>query len=237
MIQEHYFGILEKSQAALQSLLHDADRHSKFMAAHNDAGDLDSLERLIAGRTEANMYQLARLEYQHALYAAAFAQYRQAHVSLRLFFELSLSGVLFSAHEIDAHLWLKGQKDSNWGAISSNETGVFSKAFVGAFFEDMKEYCPQYLAMANKVYRECSEFVHGNRASFEGIDSQINFLPDIIDSWLDRADTIRILVKFAFLTRYLPHTGGDIRNDFEQMALENFGHLAPIQAIYAGDSA
>ncbi len=237
MIREHYSSILVKSQTALQSLLNDTDRYPKFVAAHNDAEDLDSLERLMAGRTEANMYKLARLEYQHALYAAAFAQYRQAHVSLRLFFELSLSGVLFSAHEIDAHLWLKGQKDSNWGAISSNETGVFSKAFVGAFFEDMKEYCPQYLAMATTVYRECSEFVHGNRSSFDGIDSQIDFHPDIIDSWLDRADTVRLLVKFAFLTRYLPHTNGATRNEFEQMALDNFGTLPPIQAIYAGEPA
>jgi len=237
MVDEHYAGILAKSQAALQSLLEDTERYPKFVSAHNDAEELDLLERLMAGRTEANMYKLARLEYQHALYSAAFAQYRQAHVSLRLFFELSLSGILFSAHEIDAHLWLKGQKDSNWAAISSNETGVFSKAFVGAFFEDMKEYCPQYLAMATTVYRECSEFVHGNRASFEGIDSQINFHQDILDSWLDRADTVRLLVKFAFLTRYLPHTNGATRNDFEQMALDNFGTLPPIQAIYAGEPA
>ena len=234
MIKEHYSGILDKSQSALHSLLNDPDRYSKFVAAHNDADDLDSLENLMAGRTEANMYKLARLEYQHALYAAAFAQYRQAHVSLRLFFELSLSGILFSAHEIDAHLWLKGKKDSNWGAIISNETGVFSKAFVGAFFEEMKEYCPQYLAMATTVYRECSEFVHGNRSSFEGIDSQIIFNPDIIDSWLDRADTVRLLVKFAFLTRYLPHADGNIKSDFEHMALDNFGIFPPIQAIYAG---
>ncbi|WP_210252776.1 hypothetical protein [Agrobacterium vitis] len=234
MVQEHYSEILSKSQAALQLLTDDPDRYSKFVAAHNDAEELDSLEQLIVGRTEANIYKLARLEYQHALYAAAFAQYRQAHVSLRLFFELSLSAVLFSAHEIDAHLWLKGQKDSNWGAISSNDTGVFSKSFVGAFFEEMKEFCPQYLAMATAVYRECSEFVHGNRLSFEGIDAHIHYRQDNIDSWLDRADTVRLLVKFAFLTRYLPHAEASTRNDFEQMAIENFGTLAPMQALYAG---
>jgi hypothetical protein len=101
----------------------------------------------------------------------------------------------------------------------------------------MKEYCPQYLAMATAVYRECSEFVHGNRSSFNGIDSKIQFVPEIMDKWLDRADTISRLVKFAFLVRYLPHSDGSVRNSFEQMALENFGDLAPIQAIYAGEAA
>ncbi|GEM_PF-1429314 len=234
MVLAHYSGIIEKSQAALSEMSEDHERYTKFIAAHNDADELDNLVKLMSGRPEENIYNLARLEYQHALYALSFAQYRQAHVSLRLFMELSLSGILFSAHEIDTHLWLKGQKDSNWSSIISNENGVFSKSFVGAFFEDMKEFCSEYLAMAKAVYRECSEFVHGNRSSFDGIDSEIKYHNEIADKWLDRADTVRILVKFAFLTRYLPHASASTKNEFEQMAIEQFGTLPPIQAMYSG---
>jgi hypothetical protein len=234
MVAEHYANILSKSQDAFRKMSEEQDLYRKFIAAHNDAGELDCLAKLISDRPEAQMYKLARLEFQHALYSVAFAQYRQAHVSLRLFLELSLSAVLFSGHEIDAHLWMKGRKDSNWSSVISNETGIFSKQFVGAFFEDMKEFSAEYLAMASKLYRECSEFVHGNRSSFDGIDTEIAFNKDIIESWLDRAETASLLVKFAFLTRYLPHVSSDTRGELEQMALEQFGKLEPIQAIYAG---
>lgn len=233
MVQEHYASILAKSESAFQNLTRDGDLYTQFVAAHNDASDLDALHKLIEGRPEESMYRLAVLEYQHALYAVALAQYRQAHVSLRLFFELSLCSVLFSAHEIDTHLWIKGKKDANWSAIISNESGVFSKNFVGAFFEEMKEHSEQYLAMAKAVYRECSEFVHGNRASFEGLDSEIKFNKEVLGSWLDRADTARLLVKISFLSRYLPHTRPENIKDFEQMAMDNFGDLAPIQSFFS----
>ncbi|MDR6853003.1 hypothetical protein J2Y54_002523 [Sphingomonas sp. BE123] len=231
---EHYAGIIAKSRAAFQDMSGVDATYQKFVAAHNDADELDLLSKLVVGRPEYSIFRLARLEYQHSLYSMAFSQYRQAHVSLRLFLELSLSSVLFSAHEIDAHLWLKGKKDSNWNSIISNENGVFSKLFVGAFFEEMKEFSAEYLAMAAKVYRECSEFVHGNRSSYEGIDAEIVFNADIAESWLDRTDTVRMLVKFSFLVRYLAHADAELRSEFEQMALEGFGYFAPIQSLFSG---
>lgn len=234
MVAQHYTKILAKSGEALTHLSSDQVRCANFTAAHNDADELDRLSKLVAGRAEEHMYQLARIEYQHALYALAFAQYRQAHVSLRLFFELSLSSVLFSAHEIDAHLWLKGKKDANWNAISSNETGVFSKNFVGAFFEDMKDFCEQYRALAVTLYRECSEYVHGNRQSYNGIDAEIAFNEENADGWLERSDTARLVVKFAFLCRYIPHVSTEIRQEFQDMILENFSTLSPLRDFIDG---
>ncbi|KIC41911.1 hypothetical protein RA27_00395 [Ruegeria sp. ANG-R] len=205
---------------------------AQFTVAHNDAADIDQLERLIADRTEATMFKLARVEYQHALYSASFAQYRQAHISLRLFFELSLCCILFSAHEIDIRLWLKDQKDSNWQSIINEQNGVFSKHFVGAFFEEMKEHCDQYRSLAKTLYRECSEFVHGNRQSYEGIDTEISYNPDVLEAWADRADTARLIVKFAFICRHLRDASAEVKNELEDLVLEGFGDLAPIQAIF-----
>lgn len=175
MIEQHYVRILDRSRTAFAELTADPVRLPAFTQAHNDASDLDKLIELMAGRPEEEIFSLARVEYQHALFSAAFGQYRQAHVSLRLFLELSLCSVLFSAHEIDTRRWLQGKKDSNWASIISNETGVFSKQFVGVFFEDMKEFGVQYRTLAEKLYRECSEYVHGNRHSFNGIDAEISF--------------------------------------------------------------
>lgn len=234
LVTEHYSQILDRSRTSLEELKNDTEKLYSFTAAHNAASDLDQLEVLLRGRTELEMFQLAKIEYQHALYSASFAQYRQSHISLRLFFELSLCSVLFSAHEIDMHLWLKDEKDSNWTAIISNETGVLSKQFVGAFFPELKEHCDQYRAMAATLYRECSQFVHGNRHSFNGIDGKIKYNAEILESWIDRADTAFRVVKFTFACRYLRGANHEQRSELEQMLLEEFGDLAAIQAQFEG---
>jgi hypothetical protein len=232
MVVAHYTDLMARSQTALTNMQDDEERLALFITAHNEAEDLDQLHKFLATRTEAPMYELARLEYQHALYSVSAAQYRQAHKSLRLFLELALCSVLFSAHEIDTHLWLKGRKDAKWGSINCENTGVFSQHFVGAFFDGMKEHCPQYQTLAAKLYRECSEFVHGNRQSYDGIDMEISYNADLLEAWTDRADTARLLVKFAFVSRYLNGANIDLRNELETLVLEDFGTLAVIQAIF-----
>lgn len=237
MVDQHYSGILDRSRTAFTELNNDTERLKAFKIAHNDAAELDQLSTFLAGRPEDEIYSLALVEYQHALFSTAFAQYRQAHVSLRLFLELSLCSVLFSAHEIDARKWLKGEKDSNWAAIISNESGVFSKQFIGAFFETMKENGGQYRVLAEKLYRECSEYVHGNRHSYDGIGAEISFNENALDLWVDRAETARLVVKFAFLCRFLVHSSAEIRTQVEALALDNFGELPSVQAVYEEDPA
>lgn len=232
ILENHYSQIINKSYDAFRELTKDTDRLRSFTIAHNGAGDLESLARLVDGRPEEKMFSMACLEYQHALYAVAFSQYRQAHMSLRLFFELSLGSILFSAHEIDAQLWLKGQKDTTWSVIISKENGVLSKSFMGAFFEEIKEYCDQYHAMATALYRECSEYVHGNRTSYDGIDAEFSFHKETLDAWIDRADTARLVVKFVFLSRYLIHARPSLIADVEGLALEYFSDIHPFKEAF-----
>lgn len=178
------------------------------------------------------MLKLALIEYQHALHADAFAQYRQANMSLRLFLELALGAVQFSAHEIDARLWLSGGKDNRWGEIVSEDTGVFSKRFCCAFFEELGEHIDQYRTMAKSLYRECSEYVHGNSYSYERINGGIKVNLDALDEWLDRTDTARLIVKFCLALRFIAHANKDIKSEVEDVLLEDFSHLSAINSIY-----
>lgn len=232
MIDEHYKSIFARGEQAFADMIDDTDRLGKFTIAHNNALHLDDLGLLMAMRPEAQMFKLARIEYQHSMYAAAFAQYRQAHISLRLFFELSLCSILFSAHEIYTRQWLKGQKDTNWSAITCKESGIFSKSFIGAFFAEMSESGAEYGGLASILYRECSEFVHGNRKSYCGIDGALGFNPDILDGWLDKVDTAKLVVTFAFFCRFLRDASRDNLDKLEQFALDSFGTMPPIQSIF-----
>lgn len=232
MVVAHYRKLLASSENALNQLNDDPERLDLLASAHNEAIDLDQLNSLLANRPEEPMYKLARLEYQQAVFSASIAQYRQAHKSLRLFLELTLCSILFSAHEIDTRLWLCGKKDASWKAINCENNGVFSKHFVGAFFEEMTEHCDQYRSLASALYRECSEFVHGNRHSFGDIDHQIAYNADNLVAWADRADTARLVVKFAFVGRHLKNASSVTKNDLEDMVLDDFGTLAAVQSIF-----
>jgi hypothetical protein len=232
LISGHYEKILQNSGAAFQTLSNDDGRVKEFTKAHNGASDLEALGKLMQGRPEDRMFRLAMLEYQHALYSVAFAQYRQANMSLRLFIELSLGSILFSAHEIDARLWLSGEKDNRWGVITADETGIFSKSFCKAFFEELGEYCEQYQAMAKALYRECSEYVHGNLLSYDGLDGSISINTGALDAWLERADTARLVVKFCLILRYLLHARSDLQNELEDVIMDDFSQISSISAIY-----
>lgn len=232
MIVDHFRTLLARTTTCFEQLLEDADLLAGFTKAFNFAEDFEKLALCLENRPERNMFALARLEFQRALHAAAFAQYRQAHISLRLFYELSLSSVLFSAHEIDAQLWLRGQKDVNWNSIISTDTGIFSNSFLGAFWPELKGSASEYMSLSAKLYRECSEFVHGNRQSFSQIGDEIAFNKAVLLQWIDRADTARLTVEYAFLARFLPHTSHETRATLQDIATENFGHLVGFQAIY-----
>lgn len=232
MVLVHYKDLLTRSESALADLSNDSERLELFTSAHNEAVDLDQLNRFIVGRVEEPMYELARLEYQQAVFSASIAQYRQTHKGLRLFLELTLCSVLFSAHEIDSYLWLGGKKDASWKSINCENDGVFSKHFVGAFFEEIADHCDQYRSLAGKLYRECSEFVHGNRQSFDDLNHQITYNADSLEAWADRADTARLLVKFAFICRHLRNASIDTKNELEAIVLEDFGTLPAVQSIF-----
>lgn len=186
----------------------------------------------MAGRPEERMLKLALIEYQHALHAAAFAQYRQANMSLRLFLELSLGAIQFSAHEIDARLWLSGSKDNRWGEILSEDTGVLSKRFCSAFFEELGDHIDQYRTMAKTLYRECSEYVHGNSESYNGIEGEIRVQFEALDEWLERSDTARLIVKFCLVLRFITHADTAVKSEIEDVILEDFSHVTAISSVY-----
>jgi len=83
---------------------------------------------------ETYVWRAAIREYQFALLALAQGHYRNAFVSLRLFLELALAAVHYSAHRLELQEWLDGHRDLNWSALTDSENGVLSSRFARAFF-------------------------------------------------------------------------------------------------------
>lgn len=230
-VVDHYLKLLIVNSEILEELRSDDDCLKAFTISHNRVLDLLAVCKSLEGRPEAQLMQNAVAEYQFALFAASAGNYRHGHASLRLFLELSLSAVYFSAFEIKFRNWQRDRQDIVWGAMIDKENGVFSINFIRAFCEELADGDRTYLTMAEKTYRECSQYVHGNASTFTDAAS-FKFNRNIFLDWNSKAETIWICFLFSFVTRYSAFLEAETRALLEQILLENLGHIPYVRAMY-----
>ncbi|MBS0497306.1 MAG: hypothetical protein JSR51_06645 [Proteobacteria bacterium] len=235
-VAEYYRKLLQHSGDVLENMLQDTDAIEALTASQNYLLDYDLLKSAIAGRPEIDAFDAAVKEYQFALFALATGQYRHAFVGLRLFFELMLATVQFSAHEIDYRMWAKDSKDINWSALKDPQSGIFSANFINAFNPEFSENSKQYSAIAEAVYRECSEFVHGNASTHTSLPSEISFNKAAFISWNQKAEIMRMLIIFIFSARYLNYIENEAMDMLEPIVLDAIGQLPAVQAIFSKPS-
>jgi hypothetical protein len=229
---KHYTSLIERSLDHFRTMSADEESIAAFTRSHNFIPDFELLREVIGTRPEAKVLSLAVREYQFALYALAAANYRHAFISLRLFFELALSTIQFSASELKLRLWLANKADIVWSALVHEENGVYATQFVSAFEPELAASSKQYSTLAQKVYRECSEHVHGNAHTHPESDAPIEFNKEIFLAWTSLADTVRLCFIFAYAARFIRFLSKEERNRLEAIFLESIGTLPAIQAAY-----
>lgn len=232
MLANHYRSLSAASNQALEDLLSDTDRKSRFSIAHNYTSDFESLLAAISDRPESKIFEYSVREYQFALYVASTGLYRHAFAGLRLFLELGLGAIHFSSQEILLRKWLNKTSDIKWGVLIDADKGLFSKDFLQAFNPNLEPFAKQYSTLAERVYRECSEFVHGNVHTHESAPQSLKFKPSTLDDWIDRAESARLCIIFSFASRYLQLLEKHKLQPLEQLMIENFGNLEPIRETF-----
>lgn len=155
--------------------------------------------------------------------------YQPAFMGLRYFLERTLTGVFYSGNELELRTWLRGERDTYWteligrddkGGAKQNEernvnvdSGLFSLKFTRAFFPEIVDSAKTFRSLTSKVYRNCSEFVHGNPRAIDQIGQNNEFSLDVTEKWNEFADTIIRCILYAFVMRYwkfLPENSKDI---------------------------
>lgn len=231
-IPSTYRNLIEAQRVVAENCFDDPDGLTAFSKCHNFLGDLDRISALTHGRPEAVCFTLAVQEYQYSLSALVLGHYRHAFGSLRLSFELFLSCIYFSAHEVKLRQWLAGNRDIFWSALIDNDKGVFSNNFVGAFNTEFAGLSRQFSGLATTVYRECSEFVHGNPRTHESLSGNISFRKPVLITWSEHLESLRLCVFFCFLYRYSSSMGRDMKASLEPLMTETFGHEAAVQSLF-----
>jgi hypothetical protein len=228
-IEEHYQAIFNNAQRSFEKLRNDQEIWQTFAECHSNCLEYERLARAIEDRPECELFRLAIKEYQFAMVALSFCQYRHAFGGLRLTMEMMLASIYHSAHEIDFRLWRQGKKDIKWSTIIDDDNGIFSHQFCTAFNEDLKPLTRQYKTIIERLYRECSEFVHGNPETHDSLPDTIDHDKESVSSWCSKAKSVRMIVTFSFCLRYMLHLGKEKILKAEDSIRESVGHIPEIR--------
>lgn len=205
----HFYQLLTKNRSFV-------DDFSKWIDILGDA-------------PETYLYRNAAKVYQEAFANMLMGLYQPAFMGLRYFLERTLTGVFYSGNELELRTWLRGERDTYWteligredkGGAKQNEernvnvdSGLFSLKFTRAFFPEIVDSAKTFRSLTSKVYRNCSEFVHGNPRAIDQIGQNNEFSLDVTEKWNEFADTIIRCILYAFVMRYwkfLPENSKDI---------------------------
>jgi hypothetical protein len=175
-----------------------------------------------------NILAQAITELELAMQAAVHAQYRPAMSGVRLFLEQVCRFAYLSASEISYRKWSLGLEDVTWGHVIQEDTGVFSTIFAGSFFPEIRSESKHMLALAKKLYRELSAFVHG---SFNTLSSgaEIGFDEELLDRFVEHGKTAVYIANCTLILRFLKGFSADEVDPLRDILLDSFRHIEAIE--------
>lgn len=206
---QHFYQLLTKNRSFV-------DDFSKWIDILGDA-------------PETYLYRNAAKVYQEAFANMLMGLYQPAFMGLRYFLERTLTGIFYSGNELELRTWLRGERDTYWTELIGREdkggskqndekdinvdSGLFSLKFTRAFFPEIVDSAKAFRSLTSKVYRNCSEFVHGNPNAINEIGQNNDFSESVTEKWNEYADTIIRCILYALVMRYwkfLPESSKNI---------------------------
>lgn len=217
--------------AKILKLTFESDSGARHSRSHAYADDMERWSAAITDRPESPLLRAAIREYQFALLALTQGQYRQAFMALRLYFELSLLTISLSANELNLRLWMAGSKDTSWSALVDDQQGVFSTLFISAFSRSLEVHAAQYREIAKKLYRECSELVHGNFRSKNSLPESLQYDQEAFGKFHDLARDMWLVASFALIARYSCSLSSNTLRTLETTVIEQLGHHNEVRSL------
>lgn len=230
-IKEHYNNIKNTTNSIFEESLKE-ENISTLSKSHNIIFELCIWLDILKNRPEYKILETASKEYQFSIMTLNSGFYSKSFSGLRFFLERSLVAIHFSAQEIELKLWEIGQRDTYWSEIMDENTGIFSPKFCKAFFPELKGEINHYRNLTTKVYRECSEYVHGNNSAIIKLPVNLEYSEEIFLDWHKKADSIARIILFALNLRYLKHLNVEEMKKLENVNSDYFNNIKPITELY-----
>lgn len=247
-IENYFHDYKNKINSIIDSSLAEKNLANNVALCFNLAADYEIWLDSIGDRLESIIYKNAIKVYQDALGCMLEGHYQSAFMGLRYCFERTLCGVYLSANELELRTWLNGGRDTYWSEILGKESkhpdvdengcdsnldkGLFSIKFVNAFFPELQDEIRHFKRMAMSVYRECSEFVHGNPTVLVKIPKHLEFKSELMFLWCEKALIMKRVMFFSFALRYLAYIKDDEKAKIADIIKDDFSTVKPINDMF-----
>lgn len=207
--------------------------HANFGKAHHRSACVYEFSQLIEDKSERQILLAVCTQLESAMLSAAVGFYRQAFSSLRLSFEMGLAAVYFSANKLELMEWLNGKNDIRWNTILDAENGVLSQRFTNAFFVGSPETRKDLEDKARLIYRDLSEFVHGNNETWGESGLTITYNDNLLERFFTSFQTVTEIILYTLCCRYLKTLSLDNLEGVEFLR-EDFAHIPEFREYLGG---
>jgi hypothetical protein len=200
---------------------------------HAFGSDYDEWLKVLANNYETIIYRAALDEYQQGLFLLVSGSYRQAYESIRFCLEQTLFGLFLSVNELHFKLWKRSTRDLFWAEIINENTGLYCKDFIISYAPEFLDVASELCKIASQLYRELSEYVHGNPRALHTLPSTRSFSESCFNDIISKVDSLKYLVNMSFFIRYKEQiVVGDSLGALEPILIDSVGFNPQIQAFF-----
>lgn len=231
-----YLEINDKQASIIETTL-SVSNSEIFAPNHLFITDLEKWLKHLSSNREAVLYKTAIEEYANSLFLLTCGLYRETYIGLRFFLEHTLFGLYLSVNELNFMRWSMSRYDMHWSEITDAEAGVFSKDYFEAFSPELAEYAPALLNICKLLYRELSEYTHGNLPATQVLPTKLKFDQEIFIDINQKIESMRHLITFLFFVRYksILIENKDALDELEESIMEVIGNYPEIQAFFSSE--
>ncbi|MFT5661258.1 MAG: hypothetical protein ACI9TV_001904 [Sulfurimonas sp.] len=227
-----YFSQLNKtSQEIFNTTMTDSINLGK---THSISSFIVEFSECLFEKEEKKMLRTVAIQLETATLNLSLGLYRQAFSSLRLAFEMGLGLIHFSINKLEHNEWLNGENDIKWAKLINEENGVLSKRFSKAFFYELEEIINEYNGKAKKVYREMSEYVHGNSDTWQKSGLSLKYNEELKNKYFELFKEVSEILLFVLNCRYLKSFDADKIDSISEFLIEDLGHITEIREFLNG---
>jgi hypothetical protein len=194
--------------------------------------DLNVWYEILKSKEDTTILVSAIKEYEFSFQAALNGQYRYAFTAQRYFLEQICRYIYLSTNELDLRHWKLGLKDISWGSLVDKDNGIFSKTFIRAFYNEVEGEGTHMITLSSKLYRETSEYIHGNFNKVVDMPAQLGFDPLLLNKWLEFVETSKFITVFLLTTRFSKDFSRTELDEIEDNVRDELGGIEDFNFLF-----
>lgn len=177
----------------------------------------------------------AQTECIYSIFMCAQGFYKEAIATLRQCLEHILFSILLSTNDYKYRLWQAGKCDMSWTQLMDEQNGVFGKQYIRMYAKDIDEgRSIELLTVAKDVYRECSEFVHGNFEKLSVLFNDLAYNEKAFDCYIKCFTSAQYVICMALFIRFREVLNNqETLRQLELVLIDNLGTLTEVQQIFS----